>query len=264
VRFVQLGEIRSIQTDKDSMMIAWRTCRAAMLMLSLLLAGCFLFHVGPTSLEGTEILEAAPKPPPVDSAFDGCGPDGSEPDHALNRLKNRVDDAERYTPIPWSMIAGLPWPKWSVDHFRYQWSKRQRQEVRRFEGAAVEVEGYIAGYRLEIPEPPNCYSRAGRHRDFHIWLSEKPGDALKNSVVVEMTPRVRVHHAGWMEERLRALQRSRVRVSVRGWLMLDQMHPELVGRNRRTLWEVHPVMHLDWQTSAGPWVSLDSLAPETP
>jgi len=51
---------------------------------------------------------------------------------------------------------------------------------------------------------------------------------------------------------------------MRGWLMLDQMHPELVGRNRRTLWEVHPVMHLDWQTSAGPWVSLDSLAPETP
>jgi hypothetical protein len=79
-----------------------------------------------------------------------------------------------------------------------------------------------------------------------------------------MTPRVRVHHVGWTEDGLRALQRSRSRVRVRGWLMLDQMHPELVGRNRRTLWEVHPVMHLDWQTSAGPWVSLDSLTPETP
>ena len=132
-------------------MIVWRTCRVAVAMLSLLLAGCFLFHVGPTSLEGTEILEGAPKPPPADSAFDGCAPDGSQPDHALNRLKNRVDDAEGYTPVPWSMIAGLPWPKWSVDHFRYQWSKRQRRDVRRFEGAGVEVEGYIAGYRREIP-----------------------------------------------------------------------------------------------------------------
>ena len=237
---------------------------AAAPTLSLLLAGGFLFHVGPTSLEGTEILEAAPKPSPVDSAFDGCGPDGSEPDHALNRLKNRVDDADSYTAVPWSMIASLPWPKWAVDHFRYQWSTRQRREVGRFEGAAVAVEGYIAGYRLEIPEPPNCYSRAARHKDFHIWLSGSPGDPLKKSVVVEMTPRVRVHHPGWTDERLRALHESQAHVRVRGWLMLDQMHPELVERNRRTLWEVHPVMHLDWQAPGGEWVSLDSLAPPIP
>jgi hypothetical protein len=74
---------------------------------------------------------------------------------------------------------------------------------------------------------------------------------------------VRAHHTGWTDERLRTLQDSRARVRVRGWLMLDQMHPELVERNRRTLWEVHPVMHLDWRTPTGQWVSLDSLAPAT-
>jgi len=234
---------------------------AGVLMLSSLLTGCFVFRVGPTSLEGTAVLEAAPKPPPMDSGFEGCGPAGSQPDRALNRRKNRVDDAASYIAVPWSVVARLPWPKWAVHHFRYQWSQRQRRAVARYEGAAVEIEGYLADYRLEIPEPPNCYARAARHRDFHIWLSGKPRDAQKHSVIVELTPRVRVHHVGWTDTRLRALRESQARVRVRGWLMLDQMHPELVERNRQTLWEVHPVMHLDWQTAAGQWVSLDSLAP---
>jgi hypothetical protein len=242
---------------------AWHMRRAIMPVVSLVLAGCFVFRVGPTSLEGTAILEAAPKPAPVESSFEGCGPGGSQPDHTLNRRKNRVDEAPSYIAVAWSTIARLPWPKWSVYRFRNQWTKGQRRAVARFEGAPVEVEGYIAGYRLEIPEPPNCYARAARRRDFHVWLSDNPGDSRKQSVVVELTPRVRARHPGGTDERLRALQESRVRVRVRGWLMLDQMHPELVGRNRRTLWEVHPVMHLDWRTPGGPWVSLDSLVPPT-
>ena len=73
--------------------------------------------------------------------------------------------------------------------------------------------------------------------------------------------RVRVHHPAWTGESLDALKASRARLRVRGWLMLDQMHPEKVERNRRTLWEVHPVMQLDWQRADSTWVSLDSLVP---
>ncbi|HEX8946148.1 MAG TPA: hypothetical protein VF785_23635, partial [Gemmatimonadaceae bacterium] len=51
------------------------------------------------------------------------------------------------------------------------------------------------------------------------------------------------------------------RVRIRGWLMLDQMHPESVGHSRATLWEIHPIMHLDWRESRGRWISLDSLPP---
>ena len=55
-----------------------------------------------------------------------------------------------------------------------------------------------------------------------------------------------------------SLQR-RVRIS--GWLMLDQMHPESVGRNRVTLWEVHPIMRVEWRSSRDQWISVDSLSP---
>lgn len=233
--------------------------RFAALSFLLGLGGC-LFHVGATSREGTDVLEAAPKPPPVDSEFDGCGPAGSQPDYALNRRKNRID-AGTYIPVSWRLIARLPWPVWAGYRFRNQWSAGETREVARYEGAAVAVEGYLAGYKLEIPEPPNCYARAARDRDFHLWLARAPGGSKNASLVVEITPRVRVHHPRWNDSTLSALRKSRVRLRVSGWLMLDQMHPELVLRNRRTLWEVHPIMRIEWQRPDSSWVSLDSLAP---
>lgn len=208
------------------------------------------------------MLELAAKPAPVDSAFEGCGPAGSQPDYALNRRKNRVDEGT-YVPVPWTVIARLPWPVWAGYRFRNQWSKGETREVARYEGAAVEVEGYLAEYKLEIPEPPNCYARDARHKDFHLWLASKPGDRKTHSIVVEITPRVRVIHPMWTAEHLAALRDGRVRLRVRGWLMLDQMHPERVERNRRTLWEVHPIMHIDWLRPDSTWVSLDSVAPAT-
>jgi hypothetical protein len=215
------------------------------------------------SREGTDVLESAPKPPPVDSEFEGCGPAGSQPDYPLNRLKNRVDEppSGRYVPIPWTAIARLPYPKWAVIRFRNQWTRGETREVARYEGAPIEIEGYLSGYRLEIPEPPNCYSWEERHKDYHVWLSGAPHEPDENSIVVELTPRIRVRHPAWTAKNLQALQALQLRLRVRGWLMLDQMHPEKVERNRRTLWEVHPVMQIDWQREDGAWVPLDSLAP---
>jgi hypothetical protein len=233
----------------------------------LVIASCApLFRLGPTSAEGTEPLVAALKPAPLDSQFDGCGPAGAQPDYVLNRLKNRIDTPanDQYLPVAWTVIARLPWPTWAGYRFRNQWSEGETERVRQYEGAAIEIEGYLAGIRLEIPEPPNCYSRAARDKDFHLWLSREPHQSKRSSVVVELTPRVRVHHSGWNSERLGMLERSQARVRVRGWLMLDQMHPENVERNRRTLWEVHPVMQLDWLSADGVWVPLDSAAPSAP
>lgn len=236
------------------------TLRAFAFLLTLSVAACGVFHVGRTSREGAEVLELAQKPAPVDSEFDGCGPDGSQPDYAINRRKNRIDEGN-YIPVPWTMIARLPWPVWAGYRFRNQWSKGETREAARYEGAAVEVEGYLTAYRLEVPEPPNCYAREARHKDFHLWLSRNPGEPKTKSIVVEITPRIRVRHPNWTDENLASLRNARVRLRVRGWLMLDEMHPERVERNRRTLWEVHPIMQLDWQTPSGAWVSLDSLVP---
>jgi len=224
------------------------------------LSACGFLPITRLSSAGTEVLEQAPKPTPVIAPFGGCGEAGSQPDYALNRKKNRVDSGQ-YIPISWQTLARLPWPRRVGYRFRNQWTSGETRDVARYEGAAVEVEGYIRDYNLELPEPPNCYSTDAGGRDYHIWLTESPHQGKRESIVIEITPRVRVSHSGWTDERLAALVETQARVRVRGWLMLDQMHPESMPWTRFTLWEVHPIMEIDWRTSRNTWVSLDSLSP---
>ena len=175
------------------------------------LAACGFLPITRLSSAGTEILEQAPKPPPVIAPFDGCGEAGSQPDYALNRKKNRVDEG-KYIPIAWRTLARLPWPRRVGYRFRNQWTSGETREVARYEGAAVEVQGHITDFKLEFPEPPNCYETDARGRDFHIWLTENPHQGKRESVVIEITPRVRVSHSGWTEERLAALEIGRAHV----------------------------------------------------
>jgi hypothetical protein len=227
----------------------------------IVVASCGFLPISTFSRSGTDVLERAPKPPPVDSSFVGCGPAGSQPDYVLNRKKNRIDSATTYLALPWKTIAQLPWPRGTGFRFRNQWSRGERDAVARYEGVAVQVEGYLAGHRLEVPEPPNCYSNEPRHKDYHMWLSESPHRKKRQSIVVEITPRVRATHPEWTEARLAALQRAQSRIRVSGWLMLDEMHPEKIEGNRITLWEVHPIMRLEWQRSDSSWAGLESLSP---
>jgi hypothetical protein len=234
--------------------------RLAAVPSALLIWSCGFLPISTTSLAGTELLEAAPKPPPIDSTFEGCGDAGSQPDYTLNRLKNRVDEGN-YLPISWNLVSRLPWPRQVGYRFRHQWTVDETKDVARLEGVAVQVQGYLAGYKLEIPEAPNCYATASRSKDYHLWLSDGPHQPERRSIVVEITPRVRVAHQAWTEDGLAALVRAQLPLRVSGWLMLDQMHPESIGRNRVTLWEIHPIMKLEWKDSTGRWVSLDSLSP---
>ena len=221
---------------------------------------CGFLPISRTSRAGVAALESLPKPPPVDSTFHDCGPAGSQPDYVINRLKNRIDTAP-YLPVQWTLIARLPWPRRVGYRFRNQWTEGERTEVARYEGVPVQVDGYLADYKLEIPEPPNCFATAPSEKDYHVWLADGPTQGKRQSVVVELTPRVRVNHPGWAEDRLAALREQKAPVRISGWLMLDQMHPENVGRNRITLWEVHPVMRIEWQSKTRGWVSLDSISP---
>ena len=222
-----------------------------------LVAACGYLPISRTSLVGTGPLEQAVKPAPLNEPLGECGPEGSQPDYALNRRKNRVDTAA-WLATPWSVIARLPWPREVGLRFRNQWTQGEQQEVARFEGAAVRVEGYLQAFKLEGREPPNCYSEDPAMRDYHLWLAEEPRDAQRRAIVVEITPRVRALHPNWTEVQLARLRTSRARIRVSGWLMLDQMHPERVGLNRATLWELHPILRIDVQRGSR-WVSLDSL-----
>jgi hypothetical protein len=226
------------------------------------LAGCGFFPISHFSTTGTDVLERAPKPAPIDSEFEGCGPAGSQPDYVLNRRKNRIDSTDAYSTIPWRMLAELPWPRSTGYRFRNQWTSSERNATARYEGAAIQVEGYLAGYRLEVPEPPNCYSNLARHKDYHMWLSGVPHQKKKkHSIVVEITPRVRAMHPEWTESKLAALFHAQTHIRVSGWLMLDEMHPENVEGNRITLWEIHPITRIEWQRPDSSWASLESLAP---
>ncbi|HEX7937689.1 MAG TPA: hypothetical protein VF483_01785 [Gemmatimonadaceae bacterium] len=206
---------------------------------------------------GADPLAQAPKPVPVDSEFEGCGGAGHEPDHGLNRRKNRIDEGD-YLPTDWSVVAHLPWPHEVGYRFRSVWAKGEARAVAVYEGAGISVIGFVAAHRIAVPEPTNCYSRSLEHRDYHLVISQGRGESERESIVTEITPRVRARHPRWTLSRLDSLQRSAVPVRVSGWLLLDQMHPEHVGRNRITLWEVHPVMRIEWRQAPGVWISLDS------
>lgn len=235
--------------------------RALIAFLIVPLAACGFLPRPQLSTADTDVLREAPRPAPRDSTFDGCGARGSAPDGFLNVRKNRIDDAPRYLPVDWRVLARLPWPAEVGYRFRNLWTRGEQRDVGRFEGAAVRVDGYLAGVRLEIPEPPNCYSRRAADRDFHLWLTARPHQRERDAIVVEITPRVRAFHPHWTLDRIAAIVRDRREVRVSGWLMLDQMHPELVGVNRATMWEVHPIMHLEVRQPDGAWVDLDGLAP---
>lgn len=230
------------------------------LLLVVAVSGCGFLPRRQLTAAETDLLEAAPKPAPRDSAFQGCDANGSPPDGFLNLRKNRIDDAPRYLPVTFRVVARLPWPASVGYRFRNLWTRGEQRDVARFEGAAVRVEGYLAGERLEIPEPPNCYGRSAADRDFHLWLTEGPHGRERDAIVVEITPRVRVSHAGWTLERIATVVRDQARVRVSGWLMLDQMHPELVRVNRVTMWEVHPITRLEVRQPDGTWRDLDDIA----
>lgn len=234
-----------------------RASTVAGLIVVALASACGFVPSRQTSVVGAEILERAPKPEPVGIEFQGCGPSGHEPDHTLNHRKNRVDSAA-YLAADWSVIAHLPWPREVGYRFRHVWLKGESQAVAKYEGAAVAVEGFVVGYRISVPEPTNCYSANHAHRDYHLLLGSTPDSAQRHSIVTEITPRVRASHPRWTLERLDSLQNARVPVRVSGWLLLDQMHPEHVGKNRITLWEVHPVMRIEWLRPPSQWISLDS------
>jgi hypothetical protein len=237
--------------------------RFARSLAVLALAGCGFLPISKMSTAGTEVLQQAPKPSPVDSEFEGCGPAGAQPDYELNRRKDRIDSGS-YVAIPWGTIARLAWPREVGFRFRQQWTSGETAAVARYEGAGVQLEGYLVAYKLEVPEPPNCYSTQAAHRDFHLWVSEKPDGSKRRSIVVELTPRIRYRHPGWTEDQLDALIQSKSRVRLTGWLMFDQMHPENVGRNRITLWEIHPVTRIEWQRDSTGWISLDNAAARPP
>jgi hypothetical protein len=193
----------------------------------------------------------ASHPQPQEETFQGCPPGGDGGDQTLNMLKNRVDDGS-YTDVDLSTLLALTWPP-NVEHVsRDQWSQQDTQTVNQYEGVSVRTTGYVIAVKHEGTESTNCH--AVDYRDFHVWLSTDPSNGKAQSMVVEVTPRVRDMRPGWTDTALEGLVGQQVRIS--GWTMLDQDHPEQIGQSRATLWEIHPILHIE-VNQGGTWAGID-------
>jgi hypothetical protein len=206
------------------------------------------------------------KPAPVPSTFTSpvrslsCGPTGDGGDTATNRRKNRSDVPQSYHSVAFAAIADLEYPATHATD-RGVWPPESLAVIRRYEGAAVQVVGYLVAIKPQTSgsgETTNCHMTRSTEVDWHVALVGQAGNGEDAAIVVEPTPRIRVAHPKWTVTRLRPWLDSSDPARISGWLMFDPAHRNHLGRYRKTLWEIHPVTRIEvWQ--GGSWVNVDDL-----
>lgn len=207
-----------------------------------------------------------PHPRPPRNTFNDCPSNGDGGDPKLNVRKNRTDAGD-WIPLSVDSILRLDWPQGVERKDHSNWTKQEKAEVARFEGIAVQVEGFLAGLKVEGEESCNCHSKRPVV-DYHMWLvadedtaqardlqNDLDGRAL--SVVAEVTPRIRAAKPEMNDQLIRPLVTDVTKVRLSGWLLLDQAHPEQLGDTRGTLWEIHPIVEFEVMKN-GQWVALGS------
>jgi len=200
---------------------------------------------------------------------DATGPNPTS-DPVLSRLKNRVDSGP-FVSVAFAAIKDLQYPD-VQKKFHNDWTQSQKDEIGRYEGTPVSVEGYLTlvnnqkqaggpplmeGAREEGKESCNCHKDTSQFHDFHLWLRGDQNSDRASSIVVEITPPVRAHHPTWTIAKLTEIANKGQRVRVSGWLVFDEEHPEQVTQHQRaTLWEVHPIIKLEVQQADNKWTEL--------
>ena len=221
-------------------------------LLLVSLGACSLPSVGGSSTPGPSGPIASANITPQDPTFHGCPAGGDGGDSTLNTFKNRTDEGS-WVSVQLSDLLALTWPTDIQRVNRSSWSASDQATIAQHEGAPVEVEGYVLDYKHEGTESTNCHSTD--YRDFHVWFGLSATAPKSQSMVIEITPRVRDQRSGWTDSAIASIKGQHVRI--RGWLLFDQEHPEQLNQTRKTLWEIHPIMHIEID-KGGSWVSIDS------
>jgi hypothetical protein len=197
-----------------------------------------------------------PVAPP--SIFHDCPLSGSGGDHHLNEVKNRTDMAPHWRNTSLQSLIELDWPQAINERDRVNWPSRDMEAVKKNEGMPIRIKGWLAAAKKEEEESCNCNSQ--KDVDYHLWIVDAESKADKHhrgeSVVCEVTPRVRALHTRWGIRHIGKIARSLTMVRLSGWLMMDQHHAEQLGKFRATLWEIHPIMEFEVRRD-GKWVALD-------
>lgn len=197
-------------------------------------------------------LMAAKKPavgqPLVENGQQVCGPSGDATNQQaqdLNQNKNRTDipDAGSYVSIDWNSLKTLP-----------------SNRVSDFQGASVVVQGFLS-HKINVEnqgsgESTNCHLTGVDEVDWHMYLTQSPAQQISQAIIVETTPRTRPSHA-WTTAGLAPVVDANTPVRISGWLMYDFEHVSVIGSQRATVWEVHPVTKIEIQKN-GQWVDLDN------
>jgi hypothetical protein len=195
---------------------------------------------------------------PASFELDGCPPEGEGGDPQLNLLKNRVDRGD-YVTVPFDSLITLTWPK-NVERQRMDlWPEPSRNFISRYAGLPIKVEGYIVSVREGPPDPAGCNSDSSSYLDWHLSFTKNPRDERTQSVLAEVTPRVRLDHRWTFDSIHSLIMGVHLPVRLSGWLYFDPEHPGDLGVTRATLWEINPVMQIEVLDGTR-WVPLDSLA----
>jgi hypothetical protein len=116
----------------------------------------------------------------------------------------------------------------------------------------VMIEGFMASSKDEHEESCNCGGRIGV--DTHTWIvPTRNGDQATESVVAEVSPRMKQVHRNWNHDGFESLREHQYQVRITGWVMWDQEHKSEVGHTRGTIWEVHPINSIRYHDSDGVW-----------
>ena len=174
-----------------------------------------------------------------------CGPTGTPGNDgkkkALNTNKNRTDTPAdtAYVKVDWADLRDLP-----ANHSED------------LPGAPVVIEGFLVHkVKPEGAESPNCGLTDPDEVDWHMYTSNTAGvDDISKAVIVETTARTRPIHK-WAKSDLDAVINKNVPMRISGWLLYDYEHVPVIGSQRASVWEIHPITKIEVKRN-GQWVNL--------
>jgi hypothetical protein len=206
---------------------------------------------------------AAKKKAPCVKTLAKCPPEGCGGDPNLNRFKNQMDAPNPSDVEEWSIADVIELNDKSPKKWKNGADRKPLQDIG--EGTAVAIKGYLIHAKVTgSPETCNCHLTGLANNDFHLNIVPTKAGTMKQSLVIEMSPRSR--NAGWKLPTLQALSGTKTYVRVTGWLMWDSAHAHFQSMPRSTAWEIHPITGFDVcqgtkkQCDAGDkWTALESL-----
>ena len=183
---------------------------------------------------------------------------GSDPDTYVRKNRSDIPDISEIHDVLWSAVHDLPFP--DDKPLRANWSPEHLQEIARYEGEAVRTISYLVAIKPQNGhgEGTNCGFTLSSETDTHLALVGEVGDAEKNSVVIEFTPRFLKSHPHWTKASLSKYLDTDAPVRITGWLMFDPDHRNHLGKFRFTLWEIHPITKIE-VFEDNTWKDLDAL-----